>query len=173
MVDGSPGLSVYIAASFRHLHAVRLLGRAMRNMGYRLLDWTELAKPPEGLTPAERRAWMDTDHGGEVFAFCERACREADFVVYLGASGQDAGVEVGLARALGVPVLGIRGPLEAPGLMLYGAACVWVESVESALDLLEQTASRAGRREAVSRGMPGRDDPVRRLLAKWEKKHDA
>ena len=114
MADGHSGLKVYIAASFRHLHAARLLGRAIRAMGYGLLDWTELAKPPEGLTPAERRAWMDTDHGGEVFAFCERACREADFVVYLGASGQDAGVEVGLARAWGVPVLGIRGPLEAP-----------------------------------------------------------
>ncbi len=159
MADGHSGLKVYIAASFRHLHAARLLGRAIRAMGYGLLDWTELAKPPEGLTPAERRAWMDTDHGGEVFAFCERACREADFVVYLGASGQDAGVEVGLARAWGVPVLGIRGPLEAPGLMLYGAASVWVESVEAALNLLEQTTEWAGRRAARRRGRPERMRP--------------
>mgnify|MGYP000851252227 FL=1 len=175
MADGHSGLKVYIAASFRHLHAARLLGRAIRAMGYGLLDWTELAKPPEGLTPAERRAWMDTDHGGEVFAFCERACREADFVVYLGASGQDAGVEVGLARAWGVPVLGIRGPLEAPGLMLYGAASVWVESVEAALNLLEQTTEWAGRRSGAPQGASGADapEPVRRLLAKWEKGHGA
>ena len=171
---GEPhGLKVYIAASFRHLHAVRLLGRAMRHMGYSLLDWTELAKPPEGLTPAQRRAWMDTDHGGEVFAFCEKACRQADFVVYVGASGQDAGVEVGLARASGVPVLGIRGPLEAPGLMLYGAGSVWVESVEAALDLLEQTAKWAYPQGGARTGASGTDAPeeVRRLLVRWEKKH--
>lgn len=127
---------VYIAASFRHLHAVRLLGRAMRDMGYNILDWTEKATPPEGLNPTERRAWMDTDHGGEVFAFCAKACKQADFVVYLGTSGQDAGVEVGMAYGAGVPVLGIRGPLEAPGLMLWGAGAVWVETIEEALTLL-------------------------------------
>lgn len=171
MADEPRGLRVYIAASFRHLHAVRLLGRAMRRMGYRLFDWTELAKPPDGLTPAQRRAWMDTDHGGEVFAFCEKACREADFVVYVGASGQDAGVEIGLARASGVPVLGIRGPLEAPGLMLYGAGSVWVESVEDALALLEQTDAWARRQD----GAPATDAPeeVRRLLVRWEKRHGA
>ena len=173
MVDDPRGLKVYIAASFRHLHAVRLLGRAMRQMGYSLLDWTELAKPPDGLTPAQRRAWMDTDHGGEVFAFCEKACRQADFVVYVGASGQDAGVEVGLARASGVPVLGIRGPLEAPGLMLYGAGSVWVESVEAALDVLERTAEWARRPTPDRPSTSDAPDHVRRLLAKWEKRHGA
>lgn len=175
MADEPHSLKVYIAASFRHLHAVRLLARTMRHMGYSLLDWTELAKPPEGLTPAQRRAWMDTDHGGEVFAFCEKACRQADFVVYVGASGQDAGVEVGLARASGVPVLGIRGPLEAPGLMLYGAGSVWVESIEAALDLLERAAEWARRQDGTQTGQPGAGAPeeVRRLLARWEKKHGA
>ena len=128
--------SIYIASSFRHLHAVRLLGRELRALGYDILDWTEKATPPEGLSPAQRRNWMDTDHGGRVYIFCENACREADFLIYLGSSGQDAGVEVGMAKAWNVPILGIRGPLEAPGLMLYGAGSVWVENVEDALDLL-------------------------------------
>lgn len=169
MADGHPGLKVYIAASFRHLHGVRLLGRALRSLGYTLLDWTEMAKPPEGLTPAERRAWMDTDHGGEVFAFCQKACREADFVIYFGASGQDAGVEVGLARAWGVPVLGIRGPLEAPGLMLYGAGSLWVESVEAALELLEKAAVWVGRKNAASEA----PEDVRKLLVRNGGRHDA
>ncbi len=132
-----PGPNVYIAASFKHVHAVRLLGRAMREMGYSILDWTEKATPPEGLNPTQRRAWMDTDHGGEVFDFCASACKQADFVIYLGASGQDAGVEIGMAYGANVPVLGIRGPLEAPGLMLWGAGTVWVETVEEALKLLQ------------------------------------
>lgn len=140
-------IRLYIASSFRNLHTVRLFGRALNALDFELLDWTAKAKPPEGLTPAERRMWMDTDHGGEVFAFCEEACRNADIVVYLGSSGQDAGVEVGIARGSGVPVLGVRGPLEAPGLMLYGAGSIWVEHAEEALNLL-QCAAREREKQA-------------------------
>ena len=130
-------LTIYVAGSFKHKHGVRLFCRELVALGCRILDWTEKATPPPGLTPQERRAWMDTDKaGGSVYAFCREACRTADLVVYYGASGQDAGVEVGLATGAGVPVLGIRGPLEAPGLMLHGAGTAWVDSVEEALDLV-------------------------------------
>ena len=149
-----PKLTVYIASSFRHVHAVRLLSRELRRMGYELFDWTEKATPPEGLSVQERRVWMDTDHGGEVYSFCAMACRAADLVIYLGASGQDAGVEVGMAQASGIPVLAVRGPLESPGLMLYGAADAWVESMDSALGILralpaELPDEKGGRADAV------------------------
>ncbi len=131
-------LKVYIASSFKNIHAVRLLAKNMQSMGYEILDWTLKATPPEGLNASQRREWMDTDHGGEVFVFCANACREADFIVYLGTSGQDAGVEVGIAFGSGKPVLGIRGPLESPGLMLYGACTCWVEHIEHALQILKE-----------------------------------
>lgn len=134
------GLIVYVASSFRHLHAVRLLNRELRARGFEVLDWTEKAVPPEGLNAAQRRQWMDTDHGGEVFAFCARACRDADLVLYVGTAGQDAGVEVGMAYGFGVPVLGLRGPLESPGLMLHGAGCLWVDSLDGVLAVLEYLA---------------------------------
>ena len=128
-------LTIYVAGSFKHKHGVRLLGRELRGMGCGLLDWTEKAVPPPGLTPAERRIWMDTDRdGGQVYSFCRDACIEADMVIYYGASGQDAGVEVGLAAGAGVPVMGIRGPLEGPGLMLHGAVSYWTDSIEEALE---------------------------------------
>lgn len=131
-------MKLYIAASFRHLHAVRLLQNSLRAAvpGIEILDWTELAAPPLGLTPAQRREWMDTDLSGEVFRFCEAACGMADLVVYFGQSGQDAGVEVGMARAVGVPVLGILGPLEAPGLMLHGAVGLWVRDITETIGLI-------------------------------------
>lgn len=136
--------TIYIASSFKHLHGVRLLGRELRSFGFAILDWTEKATPPSGLNPAQRRQWMDTDtEGGQVFDFCHDACKQADIVVYFGASGQDAGVEVGIACGAGVPVLGIRGPLEAPGLMLHGAMSAWAESVEEALALLQHVATHA------------------------------
>lgn len=131
-------MKVYIASSFRHLHAVRLLGQAMKSMGYVLLDWTEKACPPEGLSSSKRREWMDADHGGEVFSFCAKSCIDADLVIYFGESGQDAGIEVGVAYGKGIPILGIRGPLESPGLMLHGACTVWVKSIDKALLLLEE-----------------------------------
>ncbi len=131
--------SVYIAASFRHKHAVRLMGRELNKMGFDILDWTEKATPPPGLTPSQRREWMDTDlEGGQVFSFCHNACISADLLIYFGESGQDAGVEVGLACASRVPILGIRGPLEAPGLMLHGATDIWVENIEDTLNLLHK-----------------------------------
>ncbi|WP_165072776.1 translation initiation factor 2 [Desulfovibrio sp. ZJ200] len=136
-------MKIYIAASFRQLHAVQLLQRslALELPDIQILDWTGLAMPPADLTPAQRRQWMDTDHGGEVFAFCEEACGRADLLIYVGQSGQDAGVEVGLARAAGVPVLGILGPLEAPGLMLYGAVTLWTRTVEDACERIATLVS--------------------------------
>lgn len=131
-------ISIYIAASYRHLHAVRLLAAHIRDLcpGVNILDWTKLAVPPDGLSAAERRSWMDTNHGGTVYDFCAQACTSADLVVYLGASGQDAGVEVGMARAAGVEVIGLAGPLESPGLMLHGAVGRWVADVEELVGIV-------------------------------------
>ncbi len=136
-------LSVYIAASFRNLHAVHLLSAALQEMGYDILDWTEKGKPPENLNAAKRREWMDTDHGGEIFSFCANASHNADILIYLGASGQDAGIEVGMAYASGVPILGIRGPLEPLGLMLHGAATMWVDSITNALTIMQSLMDKA------------------------------
>ncbi len=130
---------IYIASSFRHIHAVQLLAKNLREMGYEILDWTSKAAVPEGLNPAQRREWMDKDdNGGTVYAFCKMACTTADIVIYLGQSGQDAGVEIGMACAKNIPILGIRGPLESAGLMLYGSCTHWVEDIGSALNLMSE-----------------------------------
>ncbi len=133
---------IYIASSFRHIHAVQLLALNLQEMGYEILDWTRKASVPEGLNPAQRREWMDTDdNGGTVYAFCKMACTSADMVLYLGQSGQDAGVEIGMACAKNIPILGIRGPLESAGLMLYGSCTHWVEDIAHALKLLQEIAA--------------------------------
>lgn len=159
---GMSGLTVYVASSFRHLHAVRLLNRELRRRGFTVLDWTEKAVPPEGLNAAQRREWMDTDHGGEVFAFCARACLHADVVLYMGTAGQDAGVEVGMAYGAGVPVLGLRGPLESPGLMLHGAGSLWVDSMDRLLTVLDALAQTV-ERDPVHKGR----DAAARLLERF------
>lgn len=150
-------LKVYIAASFKHLHGVRLLAGELRRLGCEILDWTAKASPPPGLTAAQRRIWMDTDqNGGQVYEFCRNACLTADLVIYLGESGQDAGVEIGLAAGAGVPVLGIRGPLESPGLMLHGAVTAWTESASHAIAIVERLARLKSGTEPEKSG----EDPV-------------
>ncbi len=130
---------IYIASSFRHIHAVQMLEKHLISMDFEILDWTRKASVPEGLSPAQRREWMDTDNsGGTVFEFCKNSCTSADLVIYLGQSGQDAGVEIGMARASNIPILGIRGPLEYAGLMLYGSCTKWVETIEQALIILQE-----------------------------------
>lgn len=34
-------IRLYIASSFKNLHAVRLLGKTLEEMGFQILDWTE------------------------------------------------------------------------------------------------------------------------------------
>lgn len=148
-MPGSRPLKVYIAASFKHRHAVRLLARELERFGCLILDWTAKAVPPPGLTSAQRRIWMDTDQqGGLVYEFCFRASSSADLVIYFGESGQDAGVEVGIAAGSGVPVLGIRGPLESPGLMLHGAVSVWADDACEALTIIEDAINQRGQADS-------------------------
>lgn len=127
-------MNIYIASSFRNRHAVELLQTRLRGQGHTMLDWLRLAPPlPPGLTPEERRAALDTDKHREVFSFCAAACANADLVIYLGPSGQDAACEAGMAFASGVPVAALYSPLEAPGAMLAG--CVTYECSDyTALD---------------------------------------
>ena len=156
-------MRIYIAASFRHLNGARLLGSELRRLGCEILDWTEMATPPPGLTAAPRRIWMDTDKdGGEVFAFCHAACLNADLVIYYGESGQDAAVEVGLAAASGTPVLGIRGPLESPGLMLHGAVNLWVDGAELAIAVVQAALKLRGSQG----GSPAPADNAQALAAR-------
>lgn len=158
-------LTIYTAASFRLIHAVRLLHVALQERipNIQILDWTDKAAPPEGLTPTERRLWFDTEQtGGQVFNFCVDACRHADIVIYLGASGQDAGIEVGLAVGAGTPVIGLRGPLEAPGLMLHGAVDLWFCAIQGLIDALEYIADCTGCMNCLECS----DDPCRCAYAR-------
>lgn len=127
-------MKIYIASSFKNLHAVHLLRDQLQKMGHDVLDWSALAPPlPEGMPPEARRTLLDSDERGEIFDFCARACMEADAVIYMGPAGQDAAAEVGIAYASGVPVLGLAGPLEAPGLILTRCVRQWFNRVEPLL----------------------------------------
>lgn len=64
----------------------------------------------------------------------------------MGEASQDAGVEVGIAWAAGVPVLGIAGPLEEPGAMLSCAVSAWI-TLDELLQGLPQLSFHKSRPE--------------------------
>lgn len=143
--------SLYIASSFKNFHAVQLLRDLFQAYGFIVYDWTAFTPPlPDDMTPEERRKALDTDERGEIFSFCAEACGRVDLVIYLGQSGQDAGVEVGIAHNAGVPIFGLAGPLERTGLMLSKAVTRWFTDSHT---LLEGVAEFANGREADMEGI--------------------
>lgn len=125
-------MKIYIASSFRNLNAVSLLRSYLEDNGHTVLDFAAYAPPlPANMPLEERRRVLDSDERGDIFAFCKQACTTADLVIYLGPAGQDAAAEVGIAYASGVPVLGLAGPLEAPGLILTRCVYRWVRDTGS------------------------------------------
>jgi nucleoside 2-deoxyribosyltransferase len=136
-------MDIYIASSARNLHGVQLLRNLLSGRGHRVLDWTALAPPlPDHLSPEERRMALDSDERGEIFAFCAKACKEADALIYLGPAGQDAACEVGMAFAAGVPTIGLAAPTEKPGLILNRAIRHWAANIEDSLKLIDSLAAR-------------------------------
>ena len=128
---------VFTVSSYRNLHAVRLFQRELLLMvpHVEILDWTHIA-PPTSLTMQERMRRVIAGQDCLVPGKCEQFCHAADLVVYYGDSGKDTALQVGMARAIGTPVLGIPGPLEEVGLMLQHAVAAWVDSPQKAIDLI-------------------------------------
>ena len=138
-------MNIYIASSWRNKHAVCLLRDALQDVGHIVRDWTTLAPPlPDDMSVEERRAVLDSDIRGDIFDFCADACGGGvDLVIYLGPAGQDAACEVAMAFASGVPVIGLAGPLEKPGLILSRCVGRWVQ-YEELHDAIQESALFAG-----------------------------
>lgn len=154
-------MRVYIASSFRHLHAVLMLRDLLQEDGYKVVDWTEKALPlPEGLSAAERRIAFDTDTRGLIYIFCAGACgafggeNAVDAVIYYGPAGQDAACEIGMASASGIPTFGLAGHLEEPGLILTSAVACWCKDV---CDLREKLRLCAANRKTSPFPAPARE----------------
>lgn len=140
MTNTADDFKVYPVASYRHMHAVRLFQAQLRLLpGVRVLDWT-WAAAPLGLPVNERRRWMNVGKSCAMAEFCEVSCGQADLMVYLGDSGKDTAVQIGMAKAIGTPILGIAGPLEEPGLMLHSAVAAWVPGPFEAIGRIKRMA---------------------------------
>lgn len=125
-------MRIYICSSADNLAAIRRIRDALVLGGHEVLDWTPFLPQPGPLFNVEK----DRDPDGRKYAFCSEACGSADLLIYLGPSGQDAGVELGIAKTSGVPIWGVMGRGERPGLMVMGSVDRWAPSAEAIVDKL-------------------------------------
>ena len=126
-------MRIYIAASWKHQHAVEMLTERLEAQGHEILSWLREGRPEEAfLSKRELAGFINSEDGRRIFTFCVDSATKADLVIYLGPSGCDAWAEVGAAYGAGVPILGLLAKAEDVGLMRHMVAG-WCTSVEELL----------------------------------------
>ncbi len=134
-------MRIYIAASWKHQHAVEMLTERLEDAGHAVLSWLREGRPEEAfLSRRELAHFINSDEGRRVFDFCAGSATGCDLVIYLGPSGCDAWAEVGAAYGRGLPVLGLLAKSEEVGLMRHMVRS-WHRSVT---ELLEAVSAMAG-----------------------------
>lgn len=111
-------MKIYIAASWKHQHAVEMLSEKLEEKGHTILSWLREGRPEEAfLSRRELEHFILSEEGERVFNFCAGSATGCDMLIYLGPSGCDAWAEVGAAYGRGVPILGLLAKSEDVGLM--------------------------------------------------------
>ncbi|MDR2123697.1 MAG: hypothetical protein LBP38_01785 [Desulfovibrio sp.] len=127
-------MRIYIAASWKHQHAVEMLSELLENRGHGILSWLREGRPEEAfLSRLDLERFIRSEEGKRVFEFCASSVTGSDLVIYLGPSGCDAWAEVGAAYGCGVPVLGLLAKSEDIGLMRHMIRS-WYSSVNELLE---------------------------------------
>ena len=131
-------MRIYIAASWKHQHAVEMLTRRLEDRGHEILSWLREGRPEEAfLSQRELTVFIRSPEGRRIFDFCAASAVGADLLIYLGPSGCDAWAEVGAAYGAGVPVFGLLAKSEEVGLMRYMVRH-WFGSVEAMLEAVDK-----------------------------------
>ncbi|MDR1359720.1 MAG: nucleoside 2-deoxyribosyltransferase [Deltaproteobacteria bacterium] len=135
-------MRIYIAASWKHQHAVEMLTERLEQAGHEILSWLREGRPEEAfLSQRELAHFINSAAGRSVFQFCASSAIGADLLIYLGPSGCDAWAEVGAAYGRGIPILGLLAKSEEVGLMRHMLSS-WHQSVGELLESVRQMAAR-------------------------------
>jgi hypothetical protein len=136
-------VNIYIAASWKHQHAVEMLTAMLESAGHTVLSWLREGRPEEAfLSRRELEHFIHSGEGRRVFDFCAGSATGCDALIYLGPSGCDAWAEVGAAYGRGVPILGLLAKSEEVGLMRHMVRS-WHSSVSDLLLAVEALPRQA------------------------------
>ena len=112
-------MKIYIAASWKHQHAVEMLTERLRQVGHEVVSFVEEAVEDEGRSDLvfDFDKWINSADGERKFEYDTNGATLSDLVIYIGPSGTDAWAEVGAAWGSHVPVVGLWAKGEPAGLM--------------------------------------------------------
>jgi hypothetical protein len=135
-------MKVYIAASWKHQHAVEMLTSMLRDRGHEVLSFVENNHGEQKGHEATKDGksmpfddWVWSQRGKDSFDYDTNSAMNSDCVLYIGPSGKDASAELGMAFARGVKIIGLYAKGEDFGLMRRMVE--WVHSYQQMLGLVE------------------------------------
>jgi len=80
-------MRIYIAASWKHQHAVEMLTDLLEVRGHTILSWIREGRPEEAfLSQKELTHFIESPEGERVFDFCISSVTSADLLIYIGPS---------------------------------------------------------------------------------------
>lgn len=127
-------MKIYIAASWKHQHAVEMLTNALEERGHEILSWLREGRPEEAfLSNRELDNFIKSHEGMQVFDFCVSSIKNADLIIYLGPSGCDAWAEIGASYGMGKTIFGLLAKSENVGMMRHMIK-IWFSSVSELLN---------------------------------------
>jgi hypothetical protein len=113
-------MKIYIASSWRNQHGVEMLTLLLRSHGHEVLSWVEnnygeFHNHVSKKLPFEE--WVNSDESNQSFKFDTDGASTCDLFIYYAPGGQDACVELGIAFANHIPIIGLWAKGENLGLM--------------------------------------------------------
>lgn len=109
-------LTIYIAASWKHQHAVEMLTDLLRQRGHEVKSFVE-NNHGEATKGMPFDDWCLSPDGDRSFDYDTKWAGKSNVVIYVGPSGKDAAAEVGIAWQAGALILGLYAKGEDFGLM--------------------------------------------------------
>lgn len=135
-------MKIYIAASWKHQHAVEMLTKLLRERNHDVASFVENNHGEQKAHEATKDGkpipfdeWVWSERGAQSFSFDSMSAMTSDLVIYIGPSGKDAAAELGMAYAKGVKILGLHAKGEDFGLMRR--MIDWVNDYRQLLGLVE------------------------------------
>lgn len=116
---------IYIASSWKNVHAVELLTKELRNEGFEVISWVEnnYGENHNHVTKKfDFETWVNSKESDQSFVFDTLGAGMCDIFIYVGPAGQDASAECGICygqRLAGrtIPMYGLWAKSDGFGLM--------------------------------------------------------
>lgn len=135
---------IYIASSWKNVHAVELLTKELRTSGFEVISWVEnnYGENHNHVTKKfDFETWVNSHDSDQSFVFDTTAAMTCDIFIYIGPAGQDASAECGLCygqRLVGryIPMYGLWAKGDGFGLMrkMFDR---WFERAEDLINVLK------------------------------------